>query len=151
MNNAKNGQTVSVHYTGTLSDGTEFDSSRSRGEPLTFTIGSGQLITGFDTAVTGMAVGDVKDVTLSPSEAYGEVNESLTQTLPQSSFPENFPFNIGQRVMGHDENGGPILATIQSVSDDNTTVTLDMNHPLAGQTLNFNIELVEIGTTTNED
>ena len=151
MSNAKNGQTVSVHYVGTLKDGTEFDNSRSRGTPLTFTIGSGQLISGFDTAVTGMSVGDTKSVTLSPAEAYGEINETLTQTLPQSSFPEGFPFNIGQRVMGHDENGGPVLATIQSVSDEETTVTLDMNHPLAGKTLNFNIELVEIGTTTDKE
>ena len=151
--NAKSGQTVSVHYTGTLKDGTEFDSSRGRDEPLTFVIGSGQLLAGFDTAVTGMAVGEVRDITLAPTEAYGEVNEELTQTMQKSTFPEGFPLNVGQRVMGHNEGGSPIMATVKSVTDDGSVV-LDLNHPLAGQTLNFNIELVSIDetedTTTDE-
>ena len=144
--NAKNGQTVSVHYTGTLSDGTEFDSSRGRDTPLTFTIGSGQLIKGFDTAVTGMTVGEVKDISLAPTEAYGEVDDTRIQVLPKTGFPEGFPLNIGQRVMGQNEQGGQVVATIKSVSDDGN-VTMDMNHPLAGQTLNFSIELLSIDET----
>ena len=148
--NAKNGQTVSVHYTGTLNDGTEFDSSRGRGEPLTFTVGSGQLISGFDTAVVGMAVGEVKDITLTPEEAYGPVQEGLTTTVPHAAFPEGFEFIVGGQVMGQNPNGMPVTATIMEVTDDE--VTLDMNHPMAGKTLNFNIELVSVeeATTTDE-
>lgn len=148
--NAKSGQTVSVHYTGTLNDGTEFDSSRSRGEPITFTIGSGQLIAGFDTAVAGMTIGEVKDVTVTPAEAYGEVDTSLTQTVPQASFPEGFQFIVGGHVQGQSENGMPVMATIKEVTDDGN-VTMDMNHPLAGETLNFNIELVGITDATTEE
>ena len=145
---AKSGQTVSVHYTGTLTDGTEFDSSRGRGAPLTFTIGSGQLINGFDTAVAGMTVGETKDITLTPAEAYGEINEEATQTLQKDAFPSDFEFVIGGRVQGHNGAGQPVLATIKQVNDDGTIV-MDMNHPLAGKTLNFNIELVEIDDTEN--
>ncbi len=147
--NAKSGNTVTVHYTGTLDDGTQFDSSRAEGrEPLTFTVGAGQLISGFDTAVTGMAVGEVKDVTLSPAEAYGDTNPELTQTVPQTAFPEGFEFIIGGQVMGQSPNGMPVMATILELQGDD--VKLDMNHPMAGKTLNFNIEVLDISESTDD-
>ena len=144
-NQAKSGNTVSVHYVGTLNDGTEFDSSRARGEAMSFTVGSGQLITGFDQAVQGMTVGETKNITLSPAEAYGEVQENLTQTVPTNAFPDGFEFTVGNQVMGHNPNGAPVIATIKEVQD--TEIILDMNHPMAGKTLNFNIELVSIDNT----
>ena len=147
--NAKSGNTVTVHYTGTLNDGTKFDSSRDDGRtPITFTLGAGQMITGFDTAVTGMTVGEIKDVTLSPAEAYGEKRDDLTQIVPQTAFPEGFEFIIGGQVVGQSESGMPVTATIMELVEEN--VKLDMNHPLSGKTLNFNIELVEIQDTTTE-
>jgi peptidylprolyl isomerase len=145
--NAKSGSTVTVHYTGTLDDGTEFDSSKGR-EPVTFTLGSGQLISGFDTAVAGMSVGEVKDVALSPAEAYGEANPELTQTVPQQAFPEGFEFVVGGQVMGQSPQG-PVMATILEVADE--AVKLDMNHPMAGKNLNFSIEVLSIEEDTNTD
>ena len=147
MSEAKNGNTVSVHYVGTLTDGTEFDNSRQREQPLSFTIGSGQLIAGFDQAVTGMTVGENKTITLGPTEAYGEVQEGMTQTVPTNAFPPNFEFKIGEQVVGNGPMGQPVTATILEVVDG--SVTLDMNHPLAGKTLNFNIELLSIEEETN--
>jgi len=138
--NAKSGNSVTVHYTGTLDDGTEFDTSRGR-EPVTFTLGSGQLISGFDTAVTGMTVGEVKEVVLSPAEAYGETNPELTQTVSQQAFPEGFEFVVGGQVMGQSPQG-PVMATILELEDNE--VKLDMNHPMAGKNLNFKIEVVSI-------
>tara|TARA_A200000159_G_scaffold151250_1_gene161245 strand:- start:710 stop:1156 length:447 start_codon:yes stop_codon:yes gene_type:complete len=144
-NQVKSGNTVSVHYVGTLNDGTEFDSSRARGEAMSFTVGSGQLIAGFDQAVHGMTIGETKTVTLSPAEAYGDVQENLTQTVPTNAFPEGFDFTVGNQVMGHGPGGTPVVATIKEIQD--AEIILDMNHPMAGKTLNFNIELVSIDTT----
>lgn len=133
------GQNVNVHYRGTLSDGTEFDNSRVRGQALSFEIGSGRMISGFNDAVVGMTVGETKSVTLTPDNAYGYRNEQAVQNVPRTAFGEDFQFEIGGTVQG---NGpmGPFLAKILEVGDDN--VLLDMNHPLAGETLNFEIELV---------
>ena len=143
MSQAKSGNIVNVHYVGTLNDGTEFDSSRQRGEALSFTLGSGQLITGFDQAVAGMTVGETKSITLPPTEAYGELRDNLTQTVPQAAFPEDFQFIEGNQVMGQSPQGMPVMATIVTTHEDGT-VTLDMNHPMAGKTLNFNIELLSV-------
>ena len=115
---------------------------------MSFTIGSGQLIAGFDQAVQGMTVGETKTVTLAPTEAYGEVEENLTTTVPTNAFPEGFEFTVGNQVMGQNPNGTPVIATIKEVQD--AEIILDMNHPMAGKTLNFNIELVSIDTTTAE-
>jgi len=141
--NAKSGNTVTVHYTGTLDDGTEFDSSRGK-DPLTFTLGSGQLIPGFDSAVVGMSVGDVKDVRVAPTEAYGEVKEDFTQVVAQNGFPPNFDFIVGGQVVGQSPQGMPVVATIVSLDEQASTVTVDLNHPMAGKTLNFDIELINI-------
>jgi len=136
------GNNVKVHYTGTLEDGQEFDSSRKRNETLNFTVGTGQMIAGFDEAVMGMSVGDIKDVTLSPDKGYGERNDEAIMPVNRQNFPEDFVVNVGEMVQGTTEQGMPIQATI--VGEDEGNIILDMNHPLAGKSLNFNIELVEI-------
>jgi FKBP-type peptidyl-prolyl cis-trans isomerase 2 len=138
----KNGQKVSVHYVGTFEDGTEFDSSRSRNEVMSVEVGSGQLISGFNAALEGMAIGEVKNVKLEPPEAYGEINPEAYQSVPQSSFPTDFDFKIGETIRGESKTGQPMFARIDSVDDD--SVRLNFNHPLAGKTLNFEIELVDI-------
>lgn len=148
-NQAENGNTVSVHYVGTFPDGTEFDSSHARGETMSFTVGSGQLIAGFDQAVNGMTVGETKNITLSPAEAYGDVQEGLTTTVSQTAFPTDYNFVVGQQVMGQNEAGAPVVATISEVLDND--VVLDMNHPMAGKTLNFSIELISIDNTNTAD
>ena len=142
MSKVTNGNTISVHYRGTLEDGTEFDSSHNRGETLNFTVGSGQMISGFDTGVVGMSVGEVKNITLTADEGYGNrVNEAV-QDVPKSSFPDDFEFVVDATVQGSGPDGRPIMAKI--LKENAETITLDFNHPLAGQALNFEIELVEI-------
>ena len=142
MTKVENGNTVSVHYTGTLNDGTEFDSSYSRDEPITFEVGSGQMIPGFDSALPGMTVGEVKSVAITPADGYGDRNEEATQVVPVSQFPEGLDLTKGQMIRGQQPSGQPFMAKI--VSSDVHTVTLDFNHPLAGQDLNFKIELMDI-------
>lgn len=141
----KTGQNVKVHYKGTLADGTEFDNSRIRGQTLNFEIGSGLMISGFNDAVIGMAVGETKTVTLTPDNAYGFRNEQAVQNVPRAAFGEDFEFEIGGTVQGNGPRG-PFLAKIVEVSEED--VLLDMNHPLAGETLNFEIELVSADTGT---
>ena len=141
-NNVKTGDTVSVHYRGKLDDGTEFDSSHNRGEPLTFQVGSGQVIPGFDEALAGMTVGETRTVAVPPDQAYGSRIDEAVQVVPKTAFPPGFPFALGQTVQGQGSDGNPIAATI--TAEDLQTVTIDMNHPLAGQNLNFEIELVSV-------
>lgn len=141
MKSAESGSTVIVHYTGTLDDGIVFDSSRER-EPLEFTIGNGQLIRGFEDAVTGMTVGDVKTVKISASEAYGERRNELVITISKQQFPEHISPAEGLQLSLKSPDGSILNAIITMVAED--SVTLDANHPLAGQDLNFNIELMEI-------
>jgi FKBP-type peptidyl-prolyl cis-trans isomerase 2 len=132
---AADGDTVSVHYVGTLDDGEVFDSSEGR-EPLTFVVGEGQVIAGFDEAVRGMAVGDTKTVHIEPADAYGERRDDLLITVPAESAPEGL--EVGDRVqLG---NGAP--AMVIEITDEG--VTVDANHALAGQALNFEIEVVEL-------
>lgn len=140
------GKTVSVHYVGTLEDGTEFDSSRARGETLTFELGSGQLIEGFDTAVKNMTVGETKNIKLAPNEAYGEENPELFKEIPKEEFPDDFEFSVGSIVHGTGPADTPVQATIAEVRNesDGGTVLLNFNHPMAGKTLNFEIELVDV-------
>jgi len=136
----KPGDTVKVHYRGTLDDGTEFDSSEGR-EPLEFQIGSGQVIPGFDAAVSGLEPGGKATVTIPAAEAYGEHNEEGLQPFPVSAFPS--PPEVGWAVQLSGPNGEVVPAVVTSINDDET-VTLDFNHPLAGQDLTFELELVEI-------
>jgi peptidylprolyl isomerase len=137
------GNNVKVHYTGTLTDGQIFDSSHDRGETLNFTIGSGQMIQGFDDAIIGMEVGETKNITLTPDMAYGDRYEEAIQPVSRQNFPENFEVQIGEMVQGSTAEGMPIQAVI--IGEDEENIILDMNHPLAGKELNFKIELVEIG------
>lgn len=137
---AKAGDTVRVHYTGTLDDGQVFDSSQGQ-EPLEFTLGEGQVIAGFDDAVTGMAVGDEKTVTIPVDEAYGEHRQELVMRLPREQLPPDLHPEVGQQL--HMSNGEDIVTvTVREVADAH--IVLDANHPLAGQDLTFALTLVEI-------
>ena len=142
MSAIKNGDKISVHYRGTLDDGTEFDSSYNRGETITFEVGSGQMIPGFDTGVVGMSVGETREITIEPAEAYGPRTDDAIQDIPKTNFPENFQFIVGQQVQGTGPNGENLTAVL--VAENTDTATLDFNHPLAGKNLNFSVELVEI-------
>jgi peptidylprolyl isomerase len=142
MSLVKEGDTIQVHYKGTLDDGTEFDNSRQRGSTLEFQVGAGQLIAGFDTAVTGMGLGEVKTVTILCAEAYGAVQKEAFRDYPIGLFGEDIELEVGGVIQGTSPEGQPLLAKVTAVTD--TTVTLDHNHPLAGKDLTFEIALVEI-------
>ncbi|WP_028322089.1 FKBP-type peptidyl-prolyl cis-trans isomerase [Desulfatiglans anilini] len=141
MTKAKNGDKAKVHYTGRLEDGTVFDSSNGR-EPLEFTLGEGQLIQGFEQGVLGMQVGESKTVTISPEEGYGHPKEELKVTVSKTDFPADIEPEIGQRLQLQNMQGQPIPVIISAVEGE--TVTLDANHPLAGKTLHFDLELMEL-------
>ncbi|MBC7266758.1 MAG: peptidylprolyl isomerase [Anaerosomatales bacterium] len=139
---ARSGDTVTVHYRGTLEDGTVFDSSEGRA-PLLFTLGEGDVIPGFEAAVLGLEVGEKATATIPPEEAYGPRYEEAVQEVPIDLFGEAAP-EIGDVVSVIADDGTQLAATVSAISDDLMTVTLDFNHPLAGRTLTFEIELVEI-------
>ena len=141
MSTVENGNTVSVHYTGTLNDGTQFDSSQGR-DPLSFQVGDGQVISGFDNAVVGMVVGESKTFTIPAELAYGLKNEEAIQEVSKSRFPEGYDAQVGQTVNGQNEVGQNFQALI--IAESVETVTLDFNHPLAGQDLTFDVELVSV-------
>jgi peptidylprolyl isomerase len=141
MTQAKSGDTVRIHYTGTLADGTEFDSSAGR-EPLEFALGGGQVIAGFDSAVDGMAVGENKSVTIEPEQAYGERHEQLVQEVPRGALPDEIKPAVGMQLQGSSPEGQVMNLVVTEVADE--SITVDGNHPLAGQALTFAIELVEI-------
>jgi peptidylprolyl isomerase len=138
----ESGNTVTLHYKGTFTDGTEFDNSYERGEPMTATVGSGQLIPGFDDALGGMAEGETKTFTLSAGNAYGERDPDATTTLERSLFPEDFEFTEGLPIPLSDQDGKTYMATISEIKD--TTVVADFNHPMAGKDLTFEVELLSI-------
>ena len=134
------GKQVKVHYVGTLDDGTQFDSSRDRGEPLAFTCMAGQMIKGFDAAVRDMEVGDTVTVRLAPADAYGERNDALLQTVPLAAVPGAEDAKVGDGVYLTTPQGGVMQATVSAKDDE--SITFDMNHELAGQHLTFEIELL---------
>ncbi len=136
----KNDDTVQVHYTGTLDDGTVFDSSLER-EPLEFTMGKQMLIAGFEKAVMGKEVGDKVTATIAPEEAYGELDEELIFTVPRSEVPEHIVPEVGMQLSLSNEEGG-MNVDICEVTDE--YVSLNANHPLAGKTLTFEIEIIAI-------
>lgn len=141
MTQAKTGDTVHFHYTGTLEDGTVFDSSEGR-EPLSFTLGSGQIIPGLDAAIDGMAVGEQKTVTVAASDAYGDWQPEARQAIPRDQIPAHIPVEPGTQLQMQAPNGQPIPVVVAEVSD--SEVVLDANHPLAGKDLTFAVELVAI-------
>lgn len=141
MSKAKSGDKVRIHYTGKLDDGTQFDSSEGR-EPLEFDLGGGGVIPGFDSAVDGMAVGENKSVKIESEEAYGPRHEELIQDVPKSELPDDMELSVGLQLQAQNPEGQVMRFMITAVTDE--VVTVDGNHPLAGQALNFDIELVEI-------
>ncbi|MDJ0709153.1 MAG: peptidylprolyl isomerase [Woeseiaceae bacterium] len=141
MTQAKSGDTVRIHYTGTLDDGTQFDSSAGS-DPLEFALGAGQVIPGFDSAVDGMAVGDNKTVTIPAGEAYGERHEQLVQQVSRSALPDDIEPAVGMQLQSQSPEGQVMMLVVTEVEDE--SITVDANHPLAGQALTFAIELVEI-------
>ena len=134
------GKKVSVHYVGTLDDGTKFDSSRDRGTPLDFTCMAGQMIKGFDIAVRDMEVGQTVNIRIEPKDAYGERDERAVQTVPQEMLPGCESLEVGQRIMLMGPGNQPFPALV--AAKDATTITFDMNHEMAGKALNFEIELL---------
>jgi len=141
MQKPQTGDTVRVHYTGTLEDGTQFDSSRGA-EPMEFAMGQGQLISGFESAVAGLAPGESCTVTLAPEDAYGESDADMVQNVPRHLMPEGVELEAGMVLQGQSDEGRVDNFTVVSYTEE--TVTLDANHPLAGKSLTFEIELVEI-------
>lgn len=140
MSQAKNGDTVRVHYKGILQDGTVFDSSEGR-EPLEFALGSGQLIAGFEAAVDGMRAGETCEVEIASTDAYGPHREDMVMNVPRTQLPADLTPEVGMRLQAGEEEQ-QFVVTVTGVEDDQ--VTLDANHPLAGHDLKFQITLVEI-------
>jgi FKBP-type peptidyl-prolyl cis-trans isomerase 2 len=143
MQQVKAGDTVKVHYHGRLTDGTTFDSSEGR-EPLEFKVGSGQVIKGFDDGVTGMEVGEKKTINIPVDEAYGAKNEEMVVNFPRANFPEDLNPEVGMQLNMTNGSGQVIPVVIMEVGEEE--VILDANHPLAGQDLIFDLELVSIGS-----
>jgi peptidylprolyl isomerase len=141
MREAKYGDTVKVHYTGKLEDGTVFDSSIDC-DPLQFTIGEGQVIPGFEQAVVGMNLGESKTVTIPMDKAYGPYREEMVAVVERNKFPEHMQLEGGQQLQIRQDDGQIIFVLVIDVSE--SSVTLDANHPLAGEDLTFDIQLIEI-------
>ncbi|TMV15413.1 FKBP-type peptidyl-prolyl cis-trans isomerase [Arenibacterium halophilum] len=141
MTQVKTGDTVQIHYAGTLDDGTQFDSSEGR-DPLEFQVGSGQIIPGLDAALPGMTVGDKKTVNVPCDQAYGPLNPEMRQAVPREGIPADIPLDIGTQLQMQTPEGQVMPVTVVDV--DEAQVTLDANHPLAGKDLTFAIELVGI-------
>lgn len=141
MTAAKSGDSVKIHYTGSLEDGTTFDSSEGR-EPLEFTLGSGQVIVGFDEAVTGMKTGEKKNVQIPADKAYGQRSEEMVITAPREQVPPDINPEVGQQLQMAGPDNQPIVVLITEVTDEH--IILDANPPLAGKDLTFDIELVAI-------
>lgn len=141
MSTAKSGDAVRIHYKGRLHDGTVFDSSEGR-EPLAFTLGSGQVIPGFDSGVEGMEVGELKTIEIPCAAAYGPADPNAIVQVAIDDFPESVAPEVGLPLQLGMEDGGSLQVVISDVSDEN--VTLDANHPLAGKDLIFDLELVEL-------
>jgi FKBP-type peptidyl-prolyl cis-trans isomerase 2 len=136
------GKKVRAHYRGTLDDGTQFDSSYDRDEPIEFTCGAGQMIPGFDAAVVDMAVGEKKTVHIPADQAYGEHRDDMVIPFPVAQVPNLDELSVGDKVFLQGPDGQPIPVTVVGIDEDD--VMLDANHELAGQALNFDIELVEV-------
>lgn len=140
MAEAKNGDTVRIHYTGTLEDGSVFDSSDGQ-EPLEFTLGSGEVIPGFEAAIQGMEPGQKKEVTIPSGDAYGAHNSEWVLVIGREDFPDHIEPEVGQQLQ-LSQRGQSFVVTVTGVTE--ASVTLDANHPLAGKDLTFELELVEI-------
>jgi len=142
MPQAKQGDKVKVHYTGKLADGTTFDTSAEQ-DPLEFTLGAGDVIAGFESAVVGMAPGESRTTTIPASEAYGDYNAEMLLEVQRSTLPANVEPRVGQQLQVRQGEGEVFSVIVTEVGND--SVTLDANHPLAGKDLTFDIQLVAIG------
>ena len=147
MSKVEKGQTVKVHYRGTFNDGQEFDNSQVRGRPINFTVGAGNVIRGFETAVLGMSEGETKSITLAPEQAYGPINPEAVIEVEKERFPDDFAFVKDGFVRSTRFDGRPVFGKITEIKDK--SVMLDVNHPMAGKELNFEIQLVEIADEPN--
>lgn len=141
MSTAQSGDAVRIHYTGRLNDGTVFDSSEGR-EPLGFTLGSGEVIPGFDQGVAGMDVGETKTIEIPAEEAYGAYRDDLALQVGRDQFPADIDPEVGQQLQLGMADGGALSVVVTEINDE--TVTLDANHPLAGKDLIFDLELVSV-------
>ncbi|MGD8909200.1 MAG: peptidylprolyl isomerase [Chromatiales bacterium] len=141
MKQAQDGDTVRIHYTGTLDDGTQFDSSTGR-EPIEFTLGEQSVIAGFEAGVKGMQEGEQKSIHIPADEAYGQRNESLVEDIPRHNFPQEMELQVGMQLQAQSPDGERFNVVVTALSEE--SATLDGNHPLAGESLNFDLELVEI-------
>ncbi len=141
MQKVKDNDTVSVHYKGTLNNGEVFDSSLER-EPLSFQVGAGQMIPGFENAVRGMALNEKKSINIPPSEAYGDVRPEMIQNISKEQLPPDLKPYVGQQLASQLPSGQQITVTVTKISD--SEITIDANHPLAGKELTFEIEVVQI-------
>lgn len=141
MSKVKDGDTVKVHYTGKLENGDVFDSSKENG-PFEFTVGDKAVIPGFEKGVVGMGVGDTKTIEIPPEEAYGAKQDELVVMVSKSDFPEDITPSVGQRLQIKQQDGHAVIVTITDLTED--SITLDANHPLAGYTLFFDVEIVDI-------
>jgi len=147
MQNAKKGDTVRVHYTGTLDDGQQFDSSKNR-EPLEFTLGAGMVVPGFDAGVDGMKVGETKKIHIEAKDAYGEKRDDMMMEVEKTQLPDSIKPEVGMKLQAPMKNGQIAILTIIEVGEEK--IKLDANHELAGKNLNFEIELVEIKENKDE-
>ncbi|PCJ06299.1 MAG: peptidylprolyl isomerase [Rhodobacteraceae bacterium] len=141
MTKVKTGDSVRIHYTGSLLNGSVFDSSDGR-EPLEFTVGTGHVIKGMDEGLPGMVVGEKKTLQIPCAKAYGPVNPDARQAIPREGFPDDIPLEIGTQLQMQSPDGQALSVTMVEVNE--TTVVLDANHSLAGKDLTFEIELVSI-------
>jgi FKBP-type peptidyl-prolyl cis-trans isomerase 2 len=141
MQQAKSGDSVKIHYTGRLTNGEQFDSSVGR-EPLTFTLGSGMVIKGFDDGVTGMVVGEKKTVNIPPHEAYGEASAEMIFEFPKANLPADMTVEAGMQLMMNNAQGQQLPVVVKEIKEE--VLVIDANHHLAGQELVFDLELVSI-------
>ncbi|MBN2111112.1 MAG: peptidylprolyl isomerase [Methanosarcinaceae archaeon] len=137
----KDGDTIKIDYTGTLDDGSVFDSSENHENPLEFTVGAGQVISGFEEAVRGMEAGEEKEFRIEPADAYGEYKEELAQKVQKDIIGSDIEIRTGMLLLVRTPEGHEMPAKVTEIDDEH--VTLDMNHPLAGKALNFIIRVVE--------
>jgi peptidylprolyl isomerase len=142
MSTVKNGDHVLVNYRGTLEDGAEFDNSYTRGEPLAVKVGDERLIAGFSNAIVGMSIGEKKEALLAPEDAYGPPNPAAVTHIDRSAFPEDLELQVGMPIPLSNAEGSTAVGHVTQINEQ--AITVDLNHPLAGKSLLFEIELVEI-------
>lgn len=141
MAQAQQGNTVKVHYTGKLDDGSVFDSSANR-DPIEFTIGEGRVIPGFENGIVGMNTGESKTISIPADQAYGPHREDMVVAVDKKHLPPDLEAEVGDQLQMRQSDGQPVVVTVADINDE--SITLDANHPLAGKDLTFDVELVEV-------